>query len=412
VDLTVPTLGLDPARAVDPARFAIGGRSPRAALRPASAAEVAEAVRAAAAERLGVIPWGGATSLPPARAPERYDVAIDLSGLDRIVEYEPEDFTLTAEAGVTLASLRAALAARNQELPLEAPRAARATLGGAIAANASGARRLRFGAPRDRILGARFVLGDGTLARTGGKVVKNVAGYGLHRMLCGSRGGLAIVTEASFKVAPAPERRVALLYAESAASLARADRWAFAPRLEPSVLSVLGARAALALPEAARVGGAFTAIVGLEDEAHWVAEQGERVRAALGRPVLELEGEAAVALWQSLADAGALDVDGLAFAGPANTPASLEPWLSEPEAESFVLHAPCGRLHVAANAERAPRLAAALAEAGWSLIDAGRSIGEPSVAPQAAVLALRARIRAELDPGSTFVLGAAWAPRT
>src|SRR4029077_6878950 len=137
-----------------------------------------------------------------------------------------EDLTITAECGITIAALGAALTARGQELPLECADATRATLGGLLAANASGARRLRFGSPRDRILGARFALGDGTLARTGGKVVKNVAGDALHRMACGSRGGLAVFIEASFKLTPAPAKRVALIYDVTREQLVDRSRWA------------------------------------------------------------------------------------------------------------------------------------------------------------------------------------------
>ena len=187
------TLGLGAARAVDAARYAIAGKLPRVALRPAAAGEVAEALRAAGRDGLGAVPWGGGTALALGQPPERYDVALDLTAFDRVVEYEPEDFTVTAECGVTLATLRATLAARGQELPLEGARAEAATLGGVLAANASGPRRLRFGAPHDRILGGHFALADGTLARSGGKVVKNVAGYALHRLLCGSRGGPGVL---------------------------------------------------------------------------------------------------------------------------------------------------------------------------------------------------------------------------
>src|SRR5262249_54328644 len=234
-------LGLDSARALDPSRYGAPGRTPRLALKPASRDEVVEVIRAAARDGLTVIPFGTApdaslvAELPP------FALALDLSALDRVIEYEPEDLTLTAECGATLATMRSTLAARGQELPLEAPGGGRATLGGTLAANASGPRRLRFGAPRDRILGARFVLGDGTLARSGGKVVKNVAGYALHRLLCGSRGSLAILLEASLKLAPRPERREALLYAVTAEQLRDAARWAEFPRLEPALLTVLGA---------------------------------------------------------------------------------------------------------------------------------------------------------------------------
>src|SRR5258705_530742 len=178
----------------------------------------------------------------------RYDLAIDLTALNRVIEYNPEDFTVTAECGVTISTLRSLLAARGQEAPLEAPRADRATLGGVLAANASGPRRLRFGSPRDRVLGARFVLANGTLARSGGKVVKNVAGYGIHRLLCGSRGGLALIVEASLKLAPAPERRLALIYEASAEQLLDRARWDRFPRLEPAGFSVIGGTAAPLLP--------------------------------------------------------------------------------------------------------------------------------------------------------------------
>ena len=259
------SLGLDAARAADPARYAIGGVVPRAAVRPATREEVAEALKAASAGKLAAVPWGGGAGLAREPAPARYDLALDLTALDRIVEYDPEDLTLTAECGVGIAHLRDTLAARGQELPIEAPHAARATLGGALAANASAARRLRFGAPRDRILGARCALSDGTLARTGGKVVKNVAGYGLHRLLCGSRGGLAAILEASLKLQPAPEARLALIFGAESARIADPALWAGFPRLEPAILTVLGRDAAGAL-DVAGASGPFTIVVGLEDE--------------------------------------------------------------------------------------------------------------------------------------------------
>src|SRR5215471_13187080 len=129
------TLGLPAARIMDPARYMIAARPPRIAVRPGDPGEVVQALSAAAGDRLGVVPWGAGVALGAEPAPERYDVAIDLGALDRIVEYDPEDFTLTAECGATLKTLRAALAARGQELPLEG--AGRATLGGVLAADAS-----------------------------------------------------------------------------------------------------------------------------------------------------------------------------------------------------------------------------------------------------------------------------------
>ncbi len=402
---------------VDPAGYVIAGLHPSFALRAATREEAAEALAAAAREGLGVVPWGGGISLPHERAPAHYGLALDLSALDRIVEYEPDDLTLTAECGVTLATLRAALAAHGQELPLEGARAARATLGGVLAANASGPRRRRLGAPRDRILGARFALGDGTLARSGGRVVKNVAGYAVHRLLCGSRGGLAVLLEASLKLLPARARRVALIFGVSPRELADAGRWAGLPRIEPAVLTVVGAALMRALPVASPT-DAFTLIAGLEDDEAHVDEQVAALEGVLGEPDARLVGESAAALWQGLVD---LEVRGgarLTFSTGANTPAALAPLLEQPAvAAAALLHAPAGRLHVFPGTASARRLVEALARAGASLIDcvvgaddlAGVAELEPVLPPRAAVLALRERVREALDPSGVMAYGPRWA---
>ena len=403
------TLGLDAARAVDPARYALAGVAPRAAIRPATREEVAEALKAAAREGLTVVPWGGGAGLAREAVPPRYDLALDLGALDRIVEYDPEDLTLTAECGVTIETLRATVEARGQELPLEAARASRATLGGALAANTSGARRLRFGSPRDRILGARFALADGTLARTGGRVVKNVAGYGIHRLLCGSRGGLAAILEASLKLQPAPEKRVALVFETNATALADRARWAPFPRLQPAALSVLGDAAAAAVPD---IGGRgpFSVIVGLEDEARWVEHQAAVATGALGSPAARLEGADVARLWQSLADLEDREGAQLSFVTARNTPATLGTLLAHPEAAGLAFHAPAGRLLLPMPRTGAQELVRALASEGFALIEArGAGALEPGIPAQAGVIALRASIRAALDPASTLALGERWA---
>jgi len=401
---------------LDPARYAIAGVAPLSVWRPASAEEAAEVLRGAARDRLAVVPWGGGVSLARGSGPPRYDAALDLTALDRVVEYRPEDLTLTAECGVTLATLRAALAAQRQELPLEAARAERATLGGVLAANASGPRRLRFGAPRDRLLGARFALGDGTLARSGGRVVKNVAGYAVHRLLCGSRGGLAVLLEASLKLAPAPARRTALIFGVDARALGDAARWAALPRLEPALLTVVGEALAAALPVASPT-DSFTVIVGLEHDGARVAEQTAAITRALGEPDARLEDDSAAALWQALADLEDRDGARLTFTGAANTPDALAPLLGRPEvAAASLFHAAAGRLHVFPPGGAARRLLEPLADAGFSLIEAvadgadpaWNATLEPLIPPQAAVLDLRARLRLAFDPAGVMAYGPRW----
>ena len=128
------------------------------------------------------------------------DVTTD--GLDRILEHEAGDLTCTVEAGVRLSALGAALAQHGQRLSLDPP--GDPTVGALLAENVSGPLRHRFGAPRDLVLGVTLVLADGTIANAGGKVVKNVAGYDLARLVCGSRGKLALIVRASFRLHPVP----------------------------------------------------------------------------------------------------------------------------------------------------------------------------------------------------------------
>jgi glycolate oxidase FAD binding subunit len=133
------------------------------------------------------------------------DVVLETGAMDGIIDHVPEDLTVTVRAGTTLGALRDALAAHGQFLPLDAPHVARgATVGGAIAANSNGFWRYRYGSVRDLLLGVRAALPDGTLARAGGRVVKNVAGYDLNKLFIGSFGTLGVIVEATFKILPLP----------------------------------------------------------------------------------------------------------------------------------------------------------------------------------------------------------------
>ncbi|MFI5372029.1 MAG: FAD-binding oxidoreductase [Candidatus Eisenbacteria bacterium] len=407
MDLTA-TLGLDAARSLDPVRFRVAGHAPRAALRPLDRDELAEALRGATRERVAVVPWGAGVGLARMPAPARYDLALDLTGLDHVVAYEPDDFTLTAECGVTLAALTAAVAARGQELPLEGAHAGRATFGGVLAANTSGPRRLRFGSPRDRILGGRFVLGDGTPARTGGRVVKNVAGYAIHRLLCGSRGALAAIVEATIKLAPAPHARLALAWGLDAVALADATRFASLPRLEPAWWSVLGreaARGVAGLPDAP-----FVMLAGLEDDPEWVATQRARFVDALGAPHASVADTDALVWSRAVTDRDAHDAGvSMRFVSAHVSPASLAALAREPEAGSLRFIVTGGGLGVEVTPGRAAAFVDLAHEAGFRLTDVeGLDSFVPPIPGQSGVAALRARIRAALDPSATFAYGERW----
>jgi FAD/FMN-containing dehydrogenase len=144
-------------------------------------------------------------ALAGAHAARRRVGVIDLTGMARLLEHHPEDLTCTIECGCTLAALQEALGARGQWLPLDPPHAARRTIRDVIDANLSGPRRQAFGTVRDYLIGLEVVQADGTRIRSGGRVVKNVAGYDLHKLFVGSHGILGVPVVATFKLLPRPE---------------------------------------------------------------------------------------------------------------------------------------------------------------------------------------------------------------
>lgn len=194
----------DPAQT---AAYAVDGVEPAAVVRPGSAEEVAEVVRFAAAENLALVACGARTKLGIGMPPRRYDVALDLTRLNRVAAYDPGDLTLSVEAGLTLRALDEVLARHAQFLPLEAPFASRATVGGTIAAGVDSPLRQGYGTPRDYVLGMEVVTGDGRAAKSGGRVVKNVAGYDLHKLMLGALGTLGVLTRLNFRTFPLPPAR-------------------------------------------------------------------------------------------------------------------------------------------------------------------------------------------------------------
>jgi glycolate oxidase FAD binding subunit len=186
-------------------RYAVDGMVPSAIAKPSSAAEVAEIVRFAIAEKLGVIPTGSRTKLGIGRPPDRYDIAIDMTGLNQLAHYDPGDLTLSADAGMTVHSLQKAVAGKGQFLPLALPFFAETTIGGSVASGIDSVYRRLLGSARDFLIGAEFVDGKGANCKSGGRVVKNVTGYDLHKLLIGSLGTLAVITRLNFRTYTWPE---------------------------------------------------------------------------------------------------------------------------------------------------------------------------------------------------------------
>lgn len=263
-------------------------------LTPKDTDELAELVERVAQLDLRLVPVGNGTKLSFAR-PELSKgswpqslVAVSTRHLDEVVAYEPGDGTLTAQAGCSWSQLTQTVAAGGHRLTPDVPRPAQATLGGVLGAGLSGPDRLRFGPLRHHVLGMRVVRAGGAIAKSGGRLVKNVTGFDLHRLHCGARGSLGVITEASLRLFPAPERELTL----TLAGLAPRELFEQAERM----------RLALARPIALTIENCLE-----PDAAHWrlharlegraatVSYEREQLLAELpaGVEIEQLEGEAA-----------------------------------------------------------------------------------------------------------------------
>lgn len=188
----------------------VDGLAPARVARPPTAEQLAETLRDAAEAGCSVIPVGGGRALGLGDPPQRFDVALETRALDRLLEQSQADMTVSVEAGITLEALNARLAQAGQFLPVDPFNAPGHTVGGVLAAGLSGPLRLRYGSPRDFVIGLRVALPDGRLVSSGGRVVKNVSGYDLNKLHQGALGSLGVIVAASFKVFPRPRHEVTL----------------------------------------------------------------------------------------------------------------------------------------------------------------------------------------------------------
>jgi glycolate oxidase FAD binding subunit len=183
---------------------AVDGREPSLVVEPATIEEISEVMKLASRDGIAVSPRGGGTKMGLGNPPRQVDLILSTARMDGIIEHVPGDQIVRTQAGLKLQDLQGNLAESDQMLGIDPPEEG-ATVGGIVAANASGPRRLRYGTIRDLIIGIKVVLADGTVAKAGGKVVKNVAGYDLSKLFTGSLGTLGVIAEANFRLHPIRE---------------------------------------------------------------------------------------------------------------------------------------------------------------------------------------------------------------
>jgi glycolate oxidase FAD binding subunit len=217
----------------------MAGVQPHLVVEPADEEEVAAVLRFADQQGLKVLPRGGGEQAGFGFPPTGGDIILRTVRLHKIIEHAPEDLTVTVQAGLRLTDLQASLADAQQWLALDPMLGPEATIGGIIATNATGPRRLRYNGVRDQIIGVRVVLPDGTIAKGGGKVVKNVAGYDLPKLFTGSLGTLGVIVSASFRLYPlTADSRTVVLHAGELAPLCDLALRVLDSALVPTLLDI------------------------------------------------------------------------------------------------------------------------------------------------------------------------------
>jgi len=190
--------------------YFVDGKKPKLVVFPNTVEEISEIIKVANRDSLAIIPWGGGTKISLGNLPERVDVILGTTRLNQVLEHYDSDLVATTECGITLKDFQTALKEKNQTLPIDPPHLHRgATVGGIIATNDSGPKRLRYGTIhgtlRELILAIKVIRPDGNISKGGAKVVKSVAGYDLPKLYVGSLGTIGIIAEATFRLYPIPE---------------------------------------------------------------------------------------------------------------------------------------------------------------------------------------------------------------
>jgi glycolate dehydrogenase FAD-binding subunit len=291
--------------------YAIDGKKPKVVVTPGTIDEVSKVVAYASQEHRAIVPRGNGTKMEMGGVPKKIDIVLSTGRLNRITDRDCENLTLSAESGLTLGEVQQGLAkvGKGYFLPLDPPFTDKATLGGIVATNSSGPKRLLYGTARDMMIGAKAVFPNGDIVVSGGKTVKNVSGYDMCKLLIGSYGTLGILCEMTFKLLPLPEKEATLLL--SFAGLENADDFVRELRggqLIPSSLEILNAKAVqkMKYPVSIPPNGNFLVAIGVEGVTESINRQISEM-SEIGKKhgtleALTLDAEKHQAFWVALRD--------------------------------------------------------------------------------------------------------------
>ena len=291
--------------------YAIDGKKPKVVVTPATIDEVSRVVAYASQEHRAIVPRGNGSKMKMGGIPKKMDIVLSTRRLNRITDRDCENLTLSAESGLTLGEVQQGLAkvGKGYFLPLDPPFTDQATLGGIVATNSSGPKRLLYGSARDMMIGAKAVFPNGDVVVSGGKTVKNVSGYDMCKLLIGSYGTLGILCEMTFKLLPLPEKEATL--GLSFAVLEGADgfvRELRSSQLIPSSIEILNGlavqkmRYSMSMPP----NGNYLVAVGLDGVAEsierQVSEMSEMGKKHGTLEAVTLDAEKHQAFWVALRD--------------------------------------------------------------------------------------------------------------
>jgi glycolate oxidase FAD binding subunit len=289
--------------------FAIDGKKPKVIVSPGTIVEISKIVAYTNEQSLTLLPMGNGSKMGIGSIPKKADILLLTTRLNRITDCDCDNLTLSAECGITLDEVQKKLAqeGRGYFLPLDPSFTEKATLGGIVATNSSGPKRLLYGTARDLIIGAKAVFPNGDVVVSGGKTVKNVSGYDMCKLLIGSYGTLGILCEMTFKLLPLPEKTATLL--SPFATLEGAVQFGqeiLRSQYLPSSIEILNGRAVKRIGSPAGQQGDYLVAIGLEGVLEsidrQVSEMEERAKKNGALETVVLYSEAHSSFWKTIGD--------------------------------------------------------------------------------------------------------------
>jgi glycolate oxidase FAD binding subunit len=336
--------------------YTVDGKAPKILCRPGTPEEISAGLRICTEARVSVIPWGGGTSINLGNIPRGVDVVIGLERLGAVIEHDGANLTATGQAGISVAAMQKILGQQNQFLAIDPPQPGLATIGGLVAANSNGPRRMLYGGVRDLVLGMKMVLATGEQIKAGGKVVKNVAGYDLCKLFVGSLGTLGIITEATFKMAPIPESVATLLARGSLTQVLKVSDELSRSTLLPAGVAILSSEVIKAAGMGLGMSAVAVWIEGLEEAVSRHLRDLKTIAERLGLSSDTLRREPHRRLWDQVRDFGA-NSEGILYrvtvplASVAEAVATIDRWSTHERVARIVAHVGTGTVWVLLDAD-------------------------------------------------------------